>query len=120
MDIAPLMDVMFMLLLFFILTSSFMSPSIQLQLPKASNNEKLEKQDIIVSVNKNENIYLNHQIVSIEVLESLLKQRLDASENQRIIFYGDEDVLYKKFINIMDIIKRSGAKEINIAHEKAK
>ena len=61
-----------------------------------------------------------HRDWIIEVLESLLKQRLAASEKQRIIFQGDEDILYKKFINIMDIIKRSGAKEINIAHEKAK
>ena len=52
LDIAPLIDVMFMLLLFFILTSSFSRPSIPLKMPEASNKEKVEKEDLIISVDK--------------------------------------------------------------------
>lgn len=117
MDIAPLIDVMFMLLLFFILTSSFMTPSIPLKLPKASNEDRIEMQDIIVSVDKEDNIYLNRQKVDLGTLESLLKQRIALSEGKRIIFQGDENILFKRFIKIMDIIKQSGAMEINISHE---
>ena len=117
LDMAPLIDVVFMLLLFFILTSSFIRPSIALNMPEASNKEKLEKQDIILSVDKDNNIYLNRQKVSLNELEGLLKQKLAHSKGKRIIFQGDENILYKKFVNVLDIVKRSGVKDINIAHE---
>ena len=117
LDIAPLIDIMFMLLLFFILTSSFVRPSISLKMPEASNQEKIEKQDIILSVDKDNNIYLNRQKVDLNKLEQLLKQKLAHSKEKRIIFQGDETILYKKFVNVLDIVKRSGAKDINIAHE---
>ena len=117
LDIAPLIDIMFMLLLFFLLTTSFIRPSIALKMPQASNEERIEKQDIIISIDKDDVIYLNRQKVKLDELEQLLKQRLSHSKDKRIIFQGDETILYKKFVNVLDIIKRAGAKDINIAHE---
>jgi len=117
LDMTPLLDVMFMLLLFFLLTSSFLNPSIKLQLPHASNKDKLKKQDIIISIDMENNVYLNREKVNLSDLESKLKSRLISKEKQRIIFRGDERIPYKKFVKVMDIIKKSGAKEINLSHE---
>jgi biopolymer transport protein ExbD len=116
-DIAPLLDVMFMLLLFFLLTSSFLRPAISLKLPAAGSREKAKNQDIIVSVDKEGKIFLNRDEVEAEELPLLLKQKLKESEKKKIIFQGDEKIFYKKFINLMGIIKSSGAKEISLAHE---
>jgi biopolymer transport protein ExbD len=55
--------------------------------------------------------------VGIEEFPSLLKQKLEESEKKKIIFQGDERILYKKFVNLMGILKSSGAKEISLAHE---
>ena len=109
---------MFMLLLFFLLTSSFLKPSIHLNLPEASNTEKVNKEDIIISIDKNSNIFLNRNKVDADMLEDLLRKKLHDSKKKNIIFQGDENILYKKFIKVMDIIKSSGAKGIDIAHEK--
>ena len=117
MDIAPLIDIMFMLLLFFILTSSFSRPSIPLKMPEATNKQKLKKEDIIISIDRDNNIYLNRQKVEFTELEDLLRQKLVYSHEKRIIFQGDENILYKKFVKVIDIVKHSGAKEINISHE---
>lgn len=117
LDIASLIDVMFMLLLFFMLTTSFLKPSIHLKMPEASNEERIEEQDIIISIDKDNNIYLNRQKVDLNGLEGLLKQKFAHSKEKRIIFQGDETILYKKFVTVLDIVKRSGAKDINIAHE---
>lgn len=117
LDLAPLIDVMFMLLLFFMLTTSFLKPSISLKMPEASNEEKIEKQDIIISIDNENKIYLNRHEVDLGELEGLLKQRFTQSKEKRVIFQGDENILYKKFVNVLDIIKRSGAEDINIAHE---
>ncbi|MCP4129771.1 MAG: biopolymer transporter ExbD [bacterium] len=120
LEITPLLDIMFMLLLFFLLTSSFLNPSIELKLPEASSKEKLQKQDIIISIDKKGTLYLNRDKTDIVALPGLLKERLALSDKKKIIFQGDENILYKKFVQVMDIIKRSGAREINIAHEKGK
>jgi biopolymer transport protein ExbD len=117
LDIAPLIDIMFMLLLFFLLTSSFLNPTIPLKLPKAGNKEYVKKQEIIVSVDTKSNVYINRRKITIDTLLPELKRSLSDSETKRIIFMGDEDLRYKKFIKVMDIIKSSGAGEIQIAHK---
>ena len=119
MDIAPLIDIMFMLLLFFILTSSFSRPAIPLKMPEASNRKKLEKEDIIITIDRESDIYLNRKKIELNELEALLKQKLEYAEEKRIIFQGDENILYKRFVKVLDIVKRSGAEEINIAHDLA-
>ncbi len=117
MDIAPLLDIMFMLLLFFLVNSSFLKPAILLKLPVAGSREKVKNPDIIVSVNREGRVFLNRNEVEIDQLPSLLKQKLSESEKKKIVFQGDENILYKKFVQIMGVIKSSGAKEISLAHE---
>lgn len=116
-DIAPLLDIMFMLLLFFLLTSSFLSPSISLKLPDASNKDVDEHQDIVVSVTDSNQIYINREIIADEDFANRIKSIVAKSEHKRVIFKGDEKIIYKKFVSILDSIKSSGAKEISIAHD---
>ena len=116
LDIAPLIDIVFMLLLFFMLTSNFINPSIPLKLPEASNEEKIEDQDIMISIDDKNDIYFNKELISINFLEIRLKKAIKKDKNQRVIFQGDEKILYKNFISILDKIKASGVKDINIAH----
>ena len=117
LDIAPLIDIIFMLLLFFMLTSNFVKPSIPLKLPEASNKKKVEDQDIMISVNDKGEIYFNKELILIDSLETKLRQAIKKDENQRVIFQGDEKILYEKFVIILDKIKASGVKDINIAHD---
>jgi biopolymer transport protein ExbD len=119
-DLTPLIDVIFQLLLFFMLTSSYIKPSIPLKLPQASNKDKLKEQDIILTVNKDETVYLNNRQVSLDSLEVELKGALSKDKDRRVIFQGDENILYKKFVAVMDKAKAAGVKNINIAHEVKK
>ncbi len=121
-NLTPLIDVIFMLLLFFILTSAFMKPSMPVRLPHASDQDKLKKTDIVISVDKNKYVYLNKENVPVEELAQRLSDTIATietkeGEKKRIIFYGDENIPYKVFVRIIDIIKNSGVGEINIAHE---
>lgn len=120
LNLTPLIDVIFMLLLFFILTSNFVKPSILLSLPEASNKEKLKKTDIVVSVDKNSNIFINREQVPLEQLAEVLTVKIEAMpevKDKRIIFYGDEAMPYKGFVKVIDIIKSTGVNEVNIAHD---
>jgi biopolymer transport protein ExbD len=120
LNLTPLIDVIFMLLLFFILTSNFVKPSMVLSLPEASNREKLKKTDIVVSVDKESNVYINREQVALEKLAELLTVKIEAiseGNDKRIIFYGDEAMPYRGFVKVIDIIKSTGVKEVNIAHD---
>lgn len=119
-DIAPLLDVMFMLLLFFLLTSSFLSPSIPLKLPGASNSDVSESRDIIVSVDNTGSIFLDREPVREDDFEIRLRNAIEGSDYKKVVFRGDEKIIYGKFISVLDVIKSSGAKEIQIAHEQKK
>jgi biopolymer transport protein ExbD len=118
MDMAPLIDVVFQLLIFFMLTSAFTNPAIKLNLPKsvASNSPLPEK--IIVSIDQENRLYLNEALISLETLPqelSILMQRLN---NKAIHIKGDGNIPYKNFVEVVGLIKQSGAEQINIVHQK--
>jgi biopolymer transport protein ExbD len=119
LKITPLIDVIFQLLLFFILTYSFGKLSIPLNLPSASNKEKLKKTDILVSVDKKGLVYIDRKPVPLESLSGELSNRIvKESSKRRIIFFGDEDIPYKYFVRVIDVVKNSGVGVINIAHRE--
>lgn len=117
MDIAPLIDIIFMLLLFFMITTSFSSPSIPLKMPDAANKQQSKDKKVIISIDKDNNIYLNRQKVELNELEELLERKIEHSQVKIVVFKADENILYKYFVAVLDIVKRSGAQEINISHE---
>ena len=117
LDIAPLIDIVFMLLLFFMLTSNFIKPCIPLKLPEASNKKKVEDLDTMISINDKGEIYFNKELISMDSLEIRLRQAIEKDADQRVIFQGDEKILYKDFVAILDKVKVSGVKDINIAHD---
>ena len=78
LNLTPLIDVIFMLLLFFILTSNFVKPSMLLSLPEASSKARLKKTDIVVSVDKNSNVFINREQVPLEKLAEFLTGKIEA------------------------------------------
>ena len=113
-DIAPLIDMVFQLLIFFMLTSSFvMQPGIKINLPKAITSEivKFEKIEIVVS---SENVtYFNSKVVSTGELKNLLKQA--AKREQPILIKADSRASLGRVVEIWDICRDLGITQINIA-----
>jgi len=113
-DIAPLIDMVFQLLIFFMLTSSFvMQPGIKINLPKAVTSEivKFEKIEIVVS---SENVtYFNSKVVSTNELKNLLNQA--AKRQQPILIKADSRASLGRVVEIWDICRDLGITQINIA-----
>jgi biopolymer transport protein ExbD len=113
-DIAPLIDIVFQLLIFFMLTSSFvMQPGIKVKLPKAVTSEivKFENIEIVVS---GENVtYLNGQIITTPELKNLFKQV--ANNNQSILIKADRRSSLGRVVEIWDMCRDLGVTQVNIA-----
>lgn len=113
-DIAPLIDIVFQLLIFFMLTSSFvMQPGIKVNLPKAVTSEVVKNENIDLLVSAENITYFNGQIVTSAELKGLLKQA--AKRNQSILIKADKRASLGRVVEIWDMARDLGLTQINIA-----
>ena len=113
-DIAPLIDMVFQLLIFFMLTSSFvMQPGIKVNLPKAVTSEIVKYENIEVVVSGENVIYLNGKVVTMQELNNLLKTV--AKRQQPILIKADRRASLGRVVEIWDMCRDLGIQQINIA-----
>ena len=117
-EIAPLVDIIFLLLIFFMLSSNFIKPMIKMELPKALFEEKLEKVDLVVTVNRNGVIYINKEKVDIADLKERLAAKMASLGKYDVIFRGDKNIGYDMFVQILDLAKSAGAISFSVEHDK--
>lgn len=113
-DIAPLIDIVFQLLIFFMLTSSFvMQPGIRVNLPKAVTSEVVKYENIEIMVTGENVTYFNGKVVTTQELKNLLKQV--AKRNQTILIKADRHASLGRVVEIWDMARDLGITQINIA-----
>lgn len=119
-DMAPLIDIVFQLLIFFMLSSSFLNPSLKLNLPKAVEHDQREPEHLIVSLDKEGSIFVNTLKTNKEDLKTALEVKLKNDHKKSVHVRGDKDMPYKYFVEVVDIARQAGARQINIVHEGKK
>jgi biopolymer transport protein ExbD len=113
-DIAPLIDIVFQLLIFFMLTSSFiMQPGIKVNLPKAVTSEVVKNDNIEIMVSSESVVYLNGKVATMNELKKLFKQV--AKRNQTILIKSDRRAPLGRVVEIWDLARDTGISQINIA-----
>lgn len=113
-DIAPLIDMVFQLLIFFMLTSSFViQPGIKVNLPKAVTSEVVKAEDIEIVISGENVTYFNGKVVNTAELKSLLKQI--AKRNQPILIKSDKRAFLGRVVEVWDMCRELGVAQINIA-----
>ncbi len=117
MEMTPLIDCVFLLLIFFMLSSSFLTPSIQLTLPVASAEAKAEQPPVMVTLSGNGEIYVNREKANFDTLTSKLREALEDCDKKVVTIRGDKEMKYDYFVRALDAAKASGAVHVNIAHE---
>ena len=114
LDIAPLIDVVFLLLIFFMLTSSYIfQPGIKINLPKAVTSEAIHEQNLIITINDKDLIYLNNRLLALKQLKSHLKNA--AAEDRPLLIKADRKASLGKVVQIWDMCREAGLTQINIA-----
>ncbi|MBF0493515.1 MAG: biopolymer transporter ExbD [Candidatus Omnitrophica bacterium] len=114
LDIAPLINILFLLLIFFMLTSSFiLQPGIRVNLPKAVTGEVLSRNLFIISVDEKGDVYINERRTERDILLSRIA--LATKDCQPILINADKKADFGKIIEIWDMCRREGVKQINVA-----
>lgn len=109
-NMSSMTDIVFLLLIFFMLTSTLVSPNaLKLLLPN-SKSKTLEKQTISISIDKNINFYIDENQVDINELETRLINILSSELEPAIILHSDKSVEIEHVVKIMDIAYRNNYK----------
>ncbi len=116
-NMTPLVDVILQLVIFFLVTTTFVSveTGAQVNLPAADFARIEEAQTITVSVTENNMIYLDGALIDANELSSFLVVALRQAPQATVIVEADRNVLHGKVVSIMDILKKTGAERIAVA-----
>ena len=125
LEITPLIDVVFLLLIFFMLATSFDERSaFKIDLPKSTAAKtKSTLKEVQVLVDKEKNIYLRYtdnsgrlqsEKLDLSSFVSVVSEKLNTSESKDVMISADKDIDYGFIVEIMSLLKESGASAINI------
>ena len=124
-EITPLIDVVFLLLIFFMLATSFDERSaFKIDLPKSTvAKTKSTLKEVQVLVDKDRNVYVRYtdnsgksqnEKLDLTSFVSVVSEKLNNSESKDVIISADKDIDYGFIVEIMSLLKESGASAINI------
>lgn len=114
--ITPLIDIVFLLLIFFVLSYHVaINPGIKLTLPETASAQDHQEDNIIVFITKDKNIYVNEESVHFDDLFKKLETVITSVEEKTVIIKADEEIDLGLAVKIMDITKQAGAKGLVIS-----
>lgn len=116
-DLTPLVNVFFLLLIFFIFTSSFIfQPGIKVSLPKAVTSEVIQYENFVLIITKGDKVYMNDREMSQDELLSNL--RIIAKNKASLLIKSDAEASLGKIVEVWDMCRNEGVSQINIATSK--
>jgi biopolymer transport protein ExbD len=115
-NITTLIDVMFLLLIFFMVTSTFKNqPAINLVLPRSATASETVDTPAILFLTSEGLVYLNDTLMDMETLAVRLKEMHDQSGEDRMVLRADEDAAHGDVVELIDTIKQSGFTRVSLS-----
>ena len=113
---APLIDVVFLLLIFFLLTSTFNAPqALDITLPEAGESRPAVTETLTVSINDTGAIEVDGVATSIDRLGDIVGELLAASDGRPVLLAADARVEVQKLVRVMETLRAAGAADLALA-----
>src|SRR5690554_6854499 len=119
-DIIPMIDVIFFILIFFMLFTTFRtSPTgIDLQLPSAVTVSEQKKDNLVINLDSSGNLYYQTEQITFEKLTNIAKDLYSKNNQVVAIINADRDVKYNHIISVMDSLRQAGIYKLALAADK--
>jgi len=118
LNMTPLIDCVLQLLIFFMLSSSFvLQTGIHVDLPKARAPRLQEEQDIVITITRTNEMFLNDEKMTSEQLPISLLEKVTKSKNKTVLIKPDKRVETGKLVEVMGIAKSVGVESLGIVTE---
>ncbi|MHC5040188.1 MAG: ExbD/TolR family protein [Planctomycetota bacterium] len=116
LNIAPLIDMIFILLIFFLVTTTFTQETgVEVNRPAASTATKLEKESFLVAVTQDGSIYVQNRIVDLLDLRALVQEALKGDPEKPVVILADRSSMTGQVIAVMDECTLAGATKVAVA-----
>ena len=115
-NISPLIDVVFILLIFFIVTTVFIEETgVDVNKPRAASAESLEKQAILLAVTASGQVYQGGRSIGVDGVRSVVAAMLENDGATPVIIQGDAAANHGTIVKVIDAAKLAGAQSVNLA-----
>lgn len=116
LDMTPLIDVVLMLVIFFMLTTTFvLAPGMQVDLPQGRASQRTSENDAVVIITQDGTVYYDDARVDIPTLQAALQRALQLRPGLRIIIQADKSAQHGRVVEVMDTAKAVGVERLAIA-----
>ena len=123
LDLVPLIDVVFQLIIYFMVATTFIvTPGISLLLPRSTTSEPVAMTRFVVTILSRGEIYLNKERYDLRGLDGRLRaiSKVEKEKVKTIIIEGDSDVPYSLMVDVLDILRNNGFKGVNLRTRQVK
>tara|TARA_Y100001934_G_scaffold58598_1_gene72716 strand:+ start:62 stop:475 length:414 start_codon:yes stop_codon:yes gene_type:complete len=119
-NILPMIDIIFAILSFFIISSLFLTriDSIEVNLPKSSTAVREKNRPQIITVDNNEKIYFKSNEISLKNISALIRKNIENLEEPLVILRADTSVKHGLIVNLLDELRKIENLKIGISTEK--
>ena len=116
LNIAPLIDMVFILLIFFLVTTSFLKETgVDISRPTASTAVSKTKTTILIGITKDSTIHIDQRAVDIRAVRANVERALAENPDGSVVIVADKESLTGLVISVMDACKLAGAENVSIA-----
>ncbi len=120
LDLIPMINVVFLLLIFFMLTSTTSLQIKKVELPTAKTAEKNSKQFLTVTIDKDGSLELDGKAITMEALPVHLEKKVAEKKNAVISIHADKVIEFELFGKVIELAKQAGAVDFMLATENDK
>ena len=113
-NITPLVDVVLVLLLIFMVTAPVLQSGIEVAVPQTRTVNQITEEHVIVTIDKNQNVFLQDKPVNIHDLARLLSSNTPKNSKRVVFVRADQKVPFGAFASVMDAVKQAGITNISI------
>ncbi|MFY8272658.1 ExbD/TolR family protein [Pseudoalteromonas sp. SSDWG2] len=118
-DMTPMLDIVFIMLIFFIVTTSFVKEAgIDVNKPEAAQATKQKNANIFIAIRSNGEIWMDKRQVDAERVAANIERLLAEQPTEVVIIQADKEAKHGVVVKVMDQIKAAGIDKISIAGDK--
>jgi len=118
-DVSPLIDMVFILLIFFMVTTTFVKDmKLDLNRPSAASASKADSKILRVYIDNTGEVYIDNQPVNLWAVQSKLRDLLRTSTEKSVLVISDDTIPVETLIDVVDECRMSGAKDVAISTSK--
>ena len=118
-DISPLIDVVFILLIFFMVSTTFVKDAqLELERPSAQSAEPADTKSVRISIDRSGDIYLGDTPIRLWMLQGRVREELRSASESNVLVVVDRGITAERLIDVVDQCRLAGAKNVGVITDK--